>query len=81
MSAVTNISTYGFAELTGLKELRDELIGDCKSWELKGTILLSSEGLKRKISVSEKQPFNRILVRIQKEIISFGMESIMISVR
>jgi UPF0176 protein len=103
VSAVTNISTYRFAELTGLKDLRESLIADCKAWELKGTILLSTEGinlfvagaadsidrlleklraisglegLEPKISISEKQPFNRMLVRLKKEIISFGMESI-----
>ena len=103
MSAVTNISTYRFAELTGLKDLRESLITDCKAWELKGTILLSTEGinlfvagaaesidlllgklrvipglegLEPKVSISDKQPFNRMLVRLKKEIISFGMESI-----
>lgn len=103
MSAVTNISTYRFAELTGLKDLREELINDCKAWDLKGTILLSTEGinlfvagaaesidkllqklrsipgleaLQPKVSISDKQPFNRMLVRIKKEIISFGVESI-----
>jgi UPF0176 protein len=103
VSAVTNISTYRFAELSGLKELREELIADCKEWQLKGTILLSTEGinmfvagdaahidklvgklrkipglegLEPKVSISDKQPFNRMLVRIKREIISFGMESI-----
>lgn len=103
MSAVTNISTYRFAELTGLKDLREELIADCKAWALKGTILLSTEGinlfvagaaesidlllaklrkipgleaLEPKVSISDKQPFNRMLVRVKREIISFGMESI-----
>ena len=103
MSTVTNISIYRFAELTGLKELREQLTADCKAWELKGTILLSTEGinmfvagapefiemllaklgkisglegLQPKISLSDQQPFNRMLVRIKKEIISFGMESI-----
>ena len=103
VSAVTNISTYRFAELTGLKDLRDELIAACKAWELKGTILLSTEGinlfvagaaesiasllgklrgipgleaLEPKVSLSDDKPFNRMLVRIKKEIISFGMESI-----
>jgi UPF0176 protein len=101
--AVTNISTYRFAELSGLKDLRESLIADCKAWELKGTILLSTEGinlfvagaaesidqllgklraipglegLEPKISISDKQPFNRMLVRLKKEIISFGIESI-----
>lgn len=103
MPTVTNISTYRFAELSNLKELRESLIVDCKGWDLKGTILLSTEGinlfvagaadsiesllaklravpglepLMPKISISEKQPFNRMLVRLKKEIISFGMESI-----
>ena len=103
MSAVTNISTYRFAELSGLKDLREELIASCKSWNLKGTILLSTEGinlfiagaaesidlllgklrsipglesLEPKVSLSDTQPFNRMLVRVKKEIISFGMESI-----
>ncbi len=103
MSAVTNISTYRFAALTGLKDLREELIAVCKTWNLKGTILLSTEGinlfvageanaiellleklrqipgleaLEPKFSISDKQPFNRMLVRVKKEIISFGMEAI-----
>ncbi len=103
MSAVTNISSYRFVELTDLKALRESLLADCKSWSLKGTILLSTEGinlfvagsaesinlllaklraipgledLMPKISISDEQPFNRMLVRVKKEIISFGMESI-----
>jgi UPF0176 protein len=103
VSAVTNISTYRFAELTGLKELRERLLADCKAWALKGTILLSTEGinlfvaggaksidhliaslraiqgleaLEPKVSLSDTQPFNRMLVRIKREIISFGMEGI-----
>lgn len=103
MPAVTNISTYRFAELTGLKDLREELIAACKEWNLKGTILLSTEGinlfvagaaesidlllaklrsipglegLEPKVSLSDRQPFNRMLVRVKKEIISFGVESV-----
>ncbi len=103
MADVTNISTYRFAPLTGLKDLREELAAACKGWGLKGTILLSTEGinlfiagasesvalllaklreipglegLEPKVSVSDQQPFNRMLVRVKKEIISFGMESI-----
>jgi RluA family pseudouridine synthase len=100
---VTNISTYRFAELTGLKILREELQADCKAWGLKGTILLSTEGvnlfvagaaesvdrlvaklraipgledLAPKVSLSETQPFNRMLVRLKKEIIAFGVEGV-----
>ncbi len=45
MSVVTNISAYRFAPLDGLKELRERLIENCRDWGLKGTILLSAEGI------------------------------------
>lgn len=100
---VANISCYLFATLSGLKELREHLLAFCKARELKGTILLSTEGvnffiagprvsvdelveelrrvpglesLAPKYSYNEKQPFNRMLVRIKKEIIAFGVEGI-----
>ncbi|MBC8127581.1 MAG: sulfurtransferase [Gloeobacteraceae cyanobacterium ES-bin-144] len=103
VSEVTNISTYRFAELTDLKSLREELQASCKNWALKGTILLSTEGinlfvagaaesidkllvrlraipgledLTPKVSLSETQPFNRMLVRLKREIISFGVEAV-----
>lgn len=103
MPTVTNISTYKFAPLADLKPLRERLIAQCQTWGLKGTILLSTEGinlfvagpraeidlliaelrsipgletLTPKISLSEHQPFNRMLVRIKKEIIAFGVEGI-----
>jgi UPF0176 protein len=101
MSLITNIAAYRFAALSGLKELREELIERSRAWKLKGTILLSTEGLNLfvaggadeiesllarlraipgledlnpKVSTSEHQPFNRMLVRIKKEIIAFGVE-------
>ncbi|MFC7338311.1 sulfurtransferase [Haloferula chungangensis] len=103
MSAVTNISTYLFAPLSGLESLREELLASCKGWGLKGTILLSEEGINMfvageaesidrlleklraipglegltpKVSLSDDQPFNRMLVRVKKEIISFGVEAV-----
>lgn len=45
MPTFTNIAAYKFAPLTDLKSLREELIQHCKAWGLKGTILLSSEGI------------------------------------
>ncbi len=45
MPTVTNISTYKFAPLTDLKPLRARLLELCKGWRLKGTILLSTEGI------------------------------------
>src|SRR3954464_812100 len=103
MAAFTNISAYKFTPLADLKPLRERLIACCKSLRLKGTILLSTEGinlfvagapaavesllaelrrisgledLSPKHSPSEHQPFTRMLVRIKKEIIAFGVEGI-----
>ena len=103
MPTITNISTYCFTPLSGLKELREELARDCRAWGLKGTILLSTEGinlfvagaaedidrlmeklralpglggLAPKVSLSDHQPFNRMLVRIKKEIIAFGVDGV-----
>ncbi len=103
MSAVTNIAAYKFANLSDLKSLKERLIALCRSWELKGTILLSLEGvnlfvagarehvdrlvaelqaipgleeLTPKYSESAQQPFTRMLVRVKKEIIAFGVEGI-----
>ncbi len=108
MGEITNISAYRFALLTELKPLRDRLHGICEAGGLKGTILLSTEGmnlfvagaseavdtlvaeirrvpgledLAPKVSVSEEQPFTRMLVRIKKEIIAFGVEGIAPGVR
>ena len=103
MATIINIAAYQFAALTDLKPLREKLIAQCKEWGLRGTILLSTEGinlfvagestpihlllaelraipglatLKPKISESAHQPFSRMLVRIKKEIIAFGVEGI-----
>lgn len=103
MAPVTNISAYRFAPLDDLKSLRERLLGVCREWQLKGTILLSTEGinlfvagfreqidqllallrtipglekLEPKVSESQDQPFTRMLVKIKKEIITFGVPGI-----
>lgn len=45
MPPVTNIAAYRFARLSDLKPLREELLALCKSEKLRGTILLSTEGI------------------------------------
>jgi predicted sulfurtransferase len=42
---IVNIAAYKFAELQGLPELRERLKFQCRSLELKGSILLSPEGI------------------------------------
>ena len=103
MKTVRNIAAYKFAALTDLKPLRLRLLELCQTRGLKGTILLSTEGinlfvaggsegidellvelrsipgleaLEVKVSESAHQPFNRMLVRIKKEIIAFGVPGV-----
>ncbi len=103
MDAILNIAAYKFLPLSDLKPLRVRLQTLCKAWDLKGTILLSPEGinlfvagaaeqvelllgelrswpgledLQPKVSETTHQPFRRMLVRLKKEIIAFGVEGI-----
>ena len=103
MPVFSNIAAYKFVALTDLPSRRTRLLAQCRAWELKGTVLLSPEGLNLfvagappsveqllaelrswpgladfpvKVSPSGHQPFNRMLVRIKKEIIAFGVEGI-----
>lgn len=103
MSAIVNLSAYRFTPLDGLPALREQLLALTTAQGLKGTILLSPEGinlfvagpraattallaalhaipglegLTPKESLSDEQPFNRMLVKIKKEIIAFGVDGI-----
>ena len=103
MSSIVNIAAYQFAELARLPDLRDSLKTLCDQLQLRGTILLSVEGINLfvagsragvdgllahlrslpelaslgvKESFSAAQPFNRMIVKIKREIIAFGVEEI-----
>ena len=103
MSDIINFSAYKFTPLTDLPAWRERLQAVCREAGLRGTILLSPEGinlfaagprpnldqllavvrampgladLTPKESPSDEQPFNRMLVKIKKEIIAFGVEGI-----
>ena len=103
MKKFINIAAYKFAALPELRSLRARLLALCRSWELKGTILLSGEGInlfvageREKINLllaelrgipglenlhvkeseTAHQPFRRMLVRLKKEIIAFGVAGI-----
>lgn len=100
---ITNIAGYKFVSLTDLRSLRARLLALCKGWELKGTILVSHEGINLfvagaqssidlllrevrclpgladfevKLSETDHQPFTRMLVRVKREIIAFGVPGI-----
>ncbi len=103
MPGYINISVYKFTPLGDLPALKERLLTLSKAGGLRGTILLSPEGinlfvagtreqvdallaelhaipgladLAPKESVSDEQPFNRMLVKIKKEIIAFGVPGI-----
>ena len=100
---IVNIAAYRFAPLQDMQALRAELLAFCNSQHLRGTILLSTEGinlfvagegaavdslltrlraipglepLTAKYSYTATQPFRRMLVRIKREIIAFGVPGI-----
>jgi len=100
---IVNIAAYRFAPLQDLQALRSELQAFCSVETLRGTILLSTEGinlfvageadaiesllarlraipglepLAAKYSTTADQPFRRMLVRIKREIIAFGVPGI-----
>ncbi|MFK7769748.1 MAG: sulfurtransferase [Mariniblastus sp.] len=102
-SEFVNIAAYKFVDLDRLAERKAELLPLCRSLDLKGTILLSLEGINMfvagsrqsidaflkhitaqpefadipiKESISDHQPFSRMLVRLKKEIISMGVQAI-----
>jgi len=100
---IVNIAAYRFAPLENLPSRRSELIEFCRARHLRGTILLSPEGinlfvaggapeiealltqlrtlpglesLSAKYSYTAEQPFKRMLVRLKREIIAFGVPGI-----
>ena len=103
-----NISCYKFVELDQLPERKMAIRRRAVELNLKGTVLLSVEGinlfvagpqqsirdfvdflredpafsdLAPKESANEYQAFNRMLVKIKREIISFGIEGVAPTVR
>ena len=103
MTTFINLSGYRFAGLKNLEPLQQELRVLCHRLSLKGTILLSPEGINfflagvreavdeflaelgkipglegitAKESLSDEQPFRRMLLKIKKEIIAFGIDGI-----
>ncbi len=100
---VLNVAAYKFVAMDNLPARKKQLLTFCRKQSLKGTILLSPEGinlfvagsrrsvdslldelradpkladLETKESFSETQPFERMLVKIKREIIAFGVSGI-----
>ena len=102
-ASVLNIAAYRFVGLDRLPERRRDLTDVGRRLNIRGTVLLSPEGinlflagsssaiesflerlqqdalmrgLEVKRSWSDQQPFRRYLVKIKREIIPFGVESV-----
>ena len=100
---ISNVAGYRFVDLPDRDALREPFRQICNENGLKGTILLSFEGINfflagpqpsidqylqfleedsrfsgisLKYSYTEYQPFNRMNVRLKKEIISLGLDNI-----
>jgi UPF0176 protein len=98
MNSILNIAAYRFVDLDQLPELREQFRQRTATHKLKGTILLTPEGINMflagipdeleafiswltadarfadveiKRSWSDEMPFNRMLVKLKKEIITF----------
>ncbi|MEZ6059811.1 MAG: sulfurtransferase [Planctomycetaceae bacterium] len=101
--AFVNISAYKFVALNDLERRRADLRIVADRLKLKGTVLLSPEGinlfvagprkaidefvdhirsdtmladLQTKESLSRHQPFNRMLIKLKREIIAFGVPTV-----
>jgi UPF0176 protein len=96
-NAIVNIAAYKFITFDDTAEKRPEFLAQCEALKLKGTILLSPEGINLflagtraaiddflawlrsdarfadievKESLSDGQPFNKMLVKLKREIIT-----------
>ncbi|MEO1972932.1 MAG: sulfurtransferase [Pirellulaceae bacterium] len=103
LDRVLNIAAYRFVTLHDLPSRREQLRALSNELQLKGTILISPEGINLFLAGSEKsieaflvalrsdapyadmmvkqswtsyQPFKRMLVRLKKEIIAFGVHQV-----
>ncbi|MDB5391964.1 MAG: rluA [Planctomycetaceae bacterium] len=65
MPSIVNIAAYKFAELKNLPELRDELRNLSKVERLRGTILLSPEGINLFVAGS-RNGINTLLMRLRE---------------
>ena len=64
MKKFANIAAYKFVELPELRSLRARLLALCRGWELKGTILLSVEGINLFVA-GEREKIDRLLAELR----------------
>lgn len=62
--SIVNIAAYKFAPLENLGPLRARLLHQCKDWNLKGTILLSTEGINLFVA-GVRESIDRLLTELR----------------
>jgi RluA family pseudouridine synthase len=65
MKKIINIAAYKFAPLAELRLLRPRLLALCQGWELKGTILLSVEGINLFVA-GEREKIDLLLAELRR---------------
>ena len=63
---IVNIAAYRFATLQDLQSLRTELLALCRIGQLRGTILLSTEGINL-FMAGEAEAIESLLARLRRE--------------
>ena len=61
-----NISTYKFVALDCLAQLREQLLGQCQTLQLKGTILIADEGINLFLA-GDEEPVRRFLAWLKAD--------------
>ena len=64
MNDVVNIAAYKFVPLDDLKELRRRLRKRCVRWGLRGTILISTEGINLFVA-GRRKAIDKLLVELR----------------
>ena len=64
MNTISNIAGYKFVTLPDVRALRTRLLTLCKAWKLKGTILLSVEGINLFVA-GEQEKIDLLLAEIR----------------
>jgi UPF0176 protein len=64
MKKLCNIAAYKFTALPDIRALRSRLLALCRSWGLKGSILLSAEGINLFVA-GEREPIDLLLAELR----------------
>jgi UPF0176 protein len=73
MANIINIAAYKFVELDNLETLQNEMLQNCLAWQLKGTILLGTEGINL-ILAGERDGIDNFVAMMNADVRFQGMD-------